>query len=398
MSERPLRVLVLIHRQWDDSPYCAFVHDQVRALRARGHDVVVIAPVGTLPLQGKLRPNAARIARATPKRAVIDGVPVYYPRFLALGDVGERMFGGGLEARAAMGIAHRLHRFKPFDLLHAHMLDRDGHAGLFIARRLRIPMALTVHGTDVMRYFGEGKMPTPRNLETARAVDGLMAVSERLLALVRPYRGDGLSAVIPNGVDTSQVDPTPVNAPRQVLFAGALRAQKCADAVLEAFVALAGDYPDARLTIAGEGEERGALERRVREAGMSERVRLTGRLPREQVLRLMAQSDVFAMPSRKEGFGIVYLEAMASGCVTIGSRGEGIDGVIRDGENGLLVPAGDARAVEAALRRAFDAPDRMRALRERARADALSFTWERNAQETETFYRRVLSRSAGRAR
>ena len=131
---------------------------------------------------------------------------------------------------------------------------------------------------------------------------------------------------------------------------------------------------------------------------MSERVRLTGRLPREQVLRLMAQSDVFAMPSRKEGFGIVYLEAMASGCVTIGSRGEGIDGVIRDGENGLLVPAGDARAVEAALRRAFDAPDRMRALRERARADALSFTWERNAQETETFYRRVLSRSAGHAR
>ena len=63
MSERPLRVLVLIHRQWDDSPYCAFVHDQVRALRARGHDVVVIAPVGTLPLQGTLRPNAARIAR-----------------------------------------------------------------------------------------------------------------------------------------------------------------------------------------------------------------------------------------------------------------------------------------------------------------------------------------------
>lgn len=390
-NERPLRVLVLVHRQQDASPYCFFVHDQVKALRALGHDVQVISPVGTLPFYDRLRPEAAAIVKNTPRRAVVEGVPVYYPRFPALGDAGERLLGGGPEARAAMRIARRLHRDKPFDILHAHMLDRDGHAGLFIARRLGVPMALTVHGTDVFRYFGGGRVPSPRNAETARCVDGLMAVSGKLLSLVEPYRGGGLSEVIPNGVDLSLVSPEPSNTPRRVLSVGTLKARKCMGATLEAFIALSGDYPDARLTIVGIGEEREMLQRRIDASGLGGRAVLAGGVSHAEVMRLMAESDAFVLPSYDEGQGIVYIEAMASGCVAVGSVGEGIAETIRDGENGFLVPSGDAAAVERTLRRIFDAPDDLRDLRARAREDALALSWAENARRTSAFYRRVLA-------
>lgn len=395
-NEGPLRVLVLVHRQLDNSPYCFFVHDQVKALRALGHDVQVISPVGTLPFYGRLRPEAAAVVRKTPRRAVVEGVPVYYPRFPALGDAGERLLGGGPEARAAIRTAMRLHKDKPFDLVHAHMLDRDGHAGRFIAAKLGVPIALTVHGTDVFRYFGKGKMPSPRNIETARSVEGLMAVSQKLLSLVAPYRGDGLSEVIPNGVDLSLVDPAPVNAPRSVLSVGTLKARKCMGATLDAFSAVAGDYPDARLTIVGIGEERGALKRRIDERGLSARAILTGGVTHGEVMQLMAQSDAFVLPSYDEGQGIVYIEAMASGCVAVGSVDEGISETIRDGENGFLVPAGDAQAVARTLRRIFDAPDRLQGLRRQARQDALALSWAQNARRTAAFYRRVID-AAGKA-
>ena len=155
-TDRRLRILMMIHRQADNSPYCFYVHEQAKALRALGHDVTVIACVGVMPMMERLRPAQAAVARETPEQAVVDGIPVYYPRALTLGNAGERLLGGRLLARAALPVARRLHREKPFDLVHAHMLPRDGHAGLLVARTLGVPMALTVHGTDVLRYFEPG--------------------------------------------------------------------------------------------------------------------------------------------------------------------------------------------------------------------------------------------------
>ncbi len=86
------------------------------------------------------------------------------------------------------------------------MLPRDGHAGLLLARALGVPVALTVHGTDIFHYFIPGKEPWKRNIRIAQDVDALMAVSNLLMSRVAPYRGEGsLSRVVPNGVDLSLV-------------------------------------------------------------------------------------------------------------------------------------------------------------------------------------------------
>lgn len=386
-----LRVLMMIHRQADNSPYCFYVHEQAKALRALGHEVVVISCVGVTPMMERLRPGQAAVARETPAQAVVDGIPVYYPRALTLGNAGERLLGGRLLARAAQPIARRLHREKPFDLVHAHMLPRDGHAGLLVARALQVPMALTVHGTDVLRYFEPGQTPWARNRHIAQEADALMAVSTLLRSRVAPYRDEGkITRVVPNGVDLSLVPEKTRNVPRAVISVGTLKARKCMDRTLEAFARLAGEFPDATLTIVGMGEMEGALRARIAELHLEARVTLTGGLPHEQVLARMAESDLFVLPSWGEGYGIVYIEAMAAGCIAVGAQGEGIEDTIRDGENGFLVPAGDTDAVCRVMRDVFEHRERYDALRERGRQTARALTWARNAATVEAVYQEML--------
>ena len=390
--EKRLRILMMIHRQADNSPYCFYVHEQAKALTARGHEVVVISAVGVTPMMKRLRPGQAEVAARTPKEAVVDGVRVFYPRYLTLGNAGERLLGGRLRAASALPVAKALHREKPFDLVHAHMLPRDGHAGLIVARALGIPFALTVHGTDIFHYFIPGQTPWPRNVRIAREADALMAVSTLLMSRVAPYRGgEKLSRVVPNGVDLSLVPQKTDNMPRAVISVGTLKARKCMDRTLEAFARLAGEYPDATLTIVGIGEMEAQLRARIAELGLEDRVTLTGGLPHGEVLARMAKSDLFVLPSWGEGYGIVYIEAMAAGCIAVGAQGEGIEDTITDGENGFLVPAGDIDATERVMRAVFENRERYAALREKGRRDARALTWARNAQTVEEIYFELLN-------
>ena len=390
MAERPLRILMMIHRLADASPYCFYVHDQAKALRARGHDVVVISCVGVMPGMRRLRPELAQTDAKTPRQAVIDGVPVFFPRALTLGNAGERWLGGWPLAAAALPLARRLHREKPFDLVHAHMLPRDGHAGMIVAKRLGVLFALTVHGTDVFHYFVPGKEPWPRNVRIARGADALMAVSSLLMARVAPYRGERLCRVVQNGVDLSMVPECTANIPRRVITVGTLKPRKCMDRTLTAFARVAADYPDATLTIVGMGEMEAQLRAQAASLGVADRVEMTGGIPHEEVLRRMAESDLFVLPSWGEGYGIVYIEAMAAGCIAVGAQGEGIADTIRDGENGFLVPAGDIDATERVMRAVFSDSQAFAALRERGRQDARALTWARNARLTEDVYRQAL--------
>ena len=390
-SGKKLRILMMIHRQADNSPYCFYVHEQAKALAARGHEVVVVSAVGVMPMMKRLRPKQAEVAARTPEKDVVEGIEVHYPRYLTLGNAGEKLLGGRLLAAAALPVARRMYRKKPFDIVHAHMLPRDGHAGLLVARALRVPLALTIHGTDVFHYFIPGKEPWPRNVMIAKEADALMAVSNLLMSRVAPYRGEEkISRIVPNGVDLSLVPDVTDNTPRAVISVGTLKARKCMDRTLEAFARLAGEYPDATLTIVGIGEMEQQLRRRIAELKLEDRVTLTGGLPHEEVIRRMAGSDLFVLPSWGEGYGIVYIEAMAAGCIAVGAKGEGIEDTIRDGENGFLVPAGDIDETERVMRGVFGRGHEYDALRERGRHDARQLTWARNAQTVEGIYQEAI--------
>lgn len=106
---------------------------------------------------------------------------------------------------------------------------------------------------------------------------------------------------------------------------------------------------DFRIIYVGTGEEVKEIHNTCKQLKVEKKVHLLGRLPREKVVEQMDKNSVFIMISKNEAFGLVYLEAMARGCITIASRNEGFDGIIKDGENGFLCKAGDSEELSSIL-------------------------------------------------
>jgi glycosyltransferase involved in cell wall biosynthesis len=133
-------------------------------------------------------------------------------------------------------------------------------------------------------------------------------------------------------------------------FAGRLTAAKSLEVAFRALAELDG----VTLLVAGDGEERARLERLAHELGVEGRVRVLGAQNRDEVLRVFKAADAAVLSSRWENFPHVLVEALAVGTPVVASAVGGVPEIVQDGLNGLLVPAGDAAALAAALRRLLD--------------------------------------------
>lgn len=130
------------------------------------------------------------------------------------------------------------------------------------------------------------------------------------------------------------------NKLKNFLFVGSLIKRKFPAAILDALIYA---YPDKNfnLNYIGTGEEDKAIKKKIRKYQVEQQVRLSGHIKREKIKDMYDAADCMIMISRNEAYGLVYLEAMARGCIVIASRREGIDGIIEDGKNGFLCNAGD---------------------------------------------------------
>lgn len=126
----------------------------------------------------------------------------------------------------------------------------------------------------------------------------------------------------------------------KILYVGKLVKNKNVDKVINSLANLKNDL-NFVFTIIGDGPERDNLKSQILNLGLKTQVKMISSTSRENVLLEMGKSDIFIMISRNETFGLVYLEAMASGCIVIGSSNEGIDGVIKNNVNGYLIDNGD---------------------------------------------------------
>jgi glycosyltransferase involved in cell wall biosynthesis len=124
---------------------------------------------------------------------------------------------------------------------------------------------------------------------------------------------------------------------------------KGADTLISALPRVLQTVPDAFLVLVGDGEDRTRLEQIARESGVTDHTCFLSGLTQEELFACYSQCDVFALPSRGEGFGLVFLEAMAHGKPVIGGAHGGTPDVIEDGVTGLLVPHGDATLLSSAL-------------------------------------------------
>lgn len=137
---------------------------------------------------------------------------------------------------------------------------------------------------------------------------------------------------------------------KDFIYVGTLIKRKKTVCIVEA---LAKAYNDEcfNMRYVGIGAESKAIEKAIKRNHVEERVKLLGRVDRNLVRDLVDQSQVFIMISKGEAFGLVYLEAMARGCITIASRNEGFDGIIKDGYNGFLCEAGNSDELSEIIKR-----------------------------------------------
>jgi glycosyltransferase involved in cell wall biosynthesis len=134
---------------------------------------------------------------------------------------------------------------------------------------------------------------------------------------------------------------------RFVVFVGAPWYLKGADRLIEAFLRLAPDFPDVRLKLLGHFPDRAALEGLV---GGSSQIEIVKAMQHHQTLDLISRSMMLVLPSRCEGLGRVIIEAMSAAIPVIGSDVGGIPYLIRQGENGFVVPDGNPKQLEARMR------------------------------------------------
>lgn len=127
---------------------------------------------------------------------------------------------------------------------------------------------------------------------------------------------------------------------KNFIFVGTLIQRKYPAEIVPA-IAKAYGNKEFTITYIGDGAEIEQIKKFATEYNIEKNIYLLGRMPRNEVVAQLDKSDVFVMISRGETFGLVYLEAMARGCITIASRDEGFDGVIVDGENGFLCESGN---------------------------------------------------------
>jgi glycosyltransferase involved in cell wall biosynthesis len=212
----------------------------------------------------------------------------------------------------------------------------------------------------------------------ARAI----VLQTRAAAAYFPERWASRIAVVPNPVPAlAAASPGPAPRPdgrRLIVAMGRLDRQKGFDLLIRAFASVARARPDWDVTILGDGPERDALAAQVERAGLSGRVSLPGREP--DAMGVLRRADLFVLSSRYEGFPNALCEAMACGLPVVAfDCPSGPAEIVRDGVDGLLVPAEDVAGLASAVSRLAGDPERRRAMGGRATEVSERFSVERIA-------------------
>lgn len=252
-------------------------------------------------------------------------------------------------------------RARPPDLIHAHFLT----GGLDVVSTLRpppCPVVVTAHGFDATWYGLRASPRRPQQWAYGWGRRRLLARDLRFIAVSRFIKDELVRLGAPServvvhytGVDTDLFSP-PSEAPRSgVLFVGRLVPKKGLDHLLDALARLAHQGRPVPLRVVGEGPERARLEARATRDRVA--VRFLGSQPPAVVRDEMRRAAVLCVPSctdrstgDREGLGMVFAEAQATGLPVVSTRSGGIPEVVEDGRTGLLVPEADPLALAAAI-------------------------------------------------
>jgi glycosyltransferase involved in cell wall biosynthesis len=257
---------------------------------------------------------------------------------------------------------------------------------------MRLPLAISVHGGDVLGPL----VSTPQ----ARArVGGVLRRASAVLCnskdtLIRCSSLTGAAArmcVVHLGAEAPRLLPPRRKQPA-IATLGHVVARKRHVDVLHALTVLTARIPELRWVVIGDGPERAGLERLASQLGVADRIEWRGQLPPAHALEELARCHVMALPSLDEAFGVAYVEALACGLPAIACRGEGgPEEIATFGEGLLLVTPRDPDALADCIGELLTDEARLNQLSDAARKTAADeFSWERCGRATVKTYARAI--------
>lgn len=325
----------------------------------------------------------------------------YVDRAQALGIPVERLIiRRDLDPALWRELVRRFRETRP-DMVHTHLLHADLH-GITAARRAGVPLVVSSrHNDDRFRRYLPVRLLHRWLWNRTHAGIAISEAIRQFSIIVEGVPADKIHTVH-YGLDPATIQAPPdaraqlratLHLPENTLLIGSvcrLIEQKGLIYGLRGFAQIVAQFPDVHYVIAGDGAQRETLEAEVRALNLVERVHFLGW--RSDAYAVFAALDLLLAPSLWEGFGLVFLEAMALSVPILSTRVSAIPEIVLDGETGWLIPPRDSAATAAALREALSDPITLRArgLQGRRRLDA-HFTVTAMVERTLTIYRSLES-------
>jgi glycosyltransferase involved in cell wall biosynthesis len=299
-----------------------------------------------------------------------------------------------------VAILKLIHRYS-FDLIHAHWLIPQGLCAT-IARRLinpAPPLLCTSHGGDLFGLNGEFMTRLKRCvLNDASAVT---TVSQAMRDAIRPLGVDiEKIKVIPMGVDLQNLFIPPKNRreSKSILFVGRVVEKKGLRFLIEAMPAILEKHPDAKLRVAGDGQELAVIKKLAHNLGVDGRIQFLGAVPNGSLPGLYQTSDVVVFPSiiakggDREGFGLVLVEALGCECAVVATDMAATEDIIQDGETALIVHQNDAGQLADKVIRLLNEPEVRHSLGKKGRQYVTQrFDWNVIASSYRELLQAVIS-------
>jgi len=279
-------------------------------------------------------------------------------------------------------------RGEEFDVVHGH--EVYGALGYRLSEEKGYSYVYTVHGLAYNLISREFLKPLAKILHyperlAVNNADRVVAVSENTRREVLEDYSVEESKVetIYNGVDTEKFSSSQ-DFENKILYVGEFLERKGADIVIDSFNEISDVFPEVKLVLVGKGRIEEELREKVSDSGLEDRVDFRKNVSDEE-LRDLYSSSVFVMPSKYEGQGIVYVEAMSCGAPVIGCDNSAIPEMIEDGVNGYLIDR-TSEALSDALESILEDDDLRESMGRSSREKAKDFDWNNIAKKTLRLY------------
>jgi glycosyltransferase involved in cell wall biosynthesis len=358
---------------------------------ARRHEVTVLTSRahGLAPRESELGVEVIR-------------VPVLFRRELAVANVPSML----AYVPAAIARGPSLARRGAFDVINTHFAIPTGPAGQALAAYFRVPNVLSIHGGDL--YDPSKKLSPHRHALLRFAVRRMLLAADAVVGQSRNTVGHveqiyGVKrpvSLIPLGIDRPPAVPAPPRAELGLpadafvlVTVGRLVARK--DTVQLVRALAASKRSQAHLLIVGDGPEAPEIRRAAAELGVAERVHMLGQTSDAEKYRALAVADAFASTSQHEGFGLVFLEAMAFGLPVLCYDHGGQTDFLTSGRNGQVLRLNDFDAFARALADLYDNSQLRLEMGRYNRSAVEEFFIERCAERYEALFREAIEERGG---